>query len=121
MSYSDLMNQFIQDGYFSYVVIFDPQGGQYWSNNPNWVVNGPEVLKNFKLKAPSINIGGTKFSSIKNDGTDTFVGRNLGGGGTAIIQIAPNGYYFLTWSSSECQFQPIYIHAEVSRMAAAFS
>lgn len=121
MSYSDTMNSLIQNGYVTYVVILDPNGGIYWSNNPNWEVNGQAILSAWQSKAPSINIGGTKFSSIRNDPGESFVGKNLAGGGTVIIQKATNGYFFLTWSPAECQFQPINIHAEVARMATQFA
>ena len=120
MSYSDVMNQLIEQGYFSYVIILDPNGGVYWTNNPNWAVDGKSILSGWQSRAPSINVGDTKFSSIMNNPGESFVGRNLGGGGTVILQKAPNGYTFLTWSSSDAQIQPINIHAEVFRMAMLF-
>ena len=121
MSYSDIMNALIQNGYINYVIILDPNGTVYWTNNPNWAVNGTDVMRQWMTRAPSMMIGGTKFSSFKNDPGETFVGKNLGGGGTVIIQKAPNGYFFLTWSTAECPHQPINIHAEVYRMAAGFA
>lgn len=120
MSYSDTMNELIQNQYISIVTILDPQGATYWTNQPNWTVDGPAVLGAWQSRAPSINIGGTKFSSINNRPGELFVGKNLGGGGTVILQKSPNGYTFLTWSPADCPFQPINIHAEVSRMAAQF-
>lgn len=114
------MNNLIQNQYFSIVVILDPQGGTYWTNQPNWAVDGPAVLKAWAGRSASITIGGTKFSSMKNEPGQTFVGKNLGGGGTVIMQKAPNGYTFLTWSDANCPFQPINIHAEVAIMANQF-
>ena len=120
MAYSDTMNNLIQNQYFSIVVIMDPNGGIYWTNQPEWQVNGREVLSAWQSKSPSIMVGGTKFSSINNRPGETFVGKNLAGGGTVIIQKSTNGYYFLTWSDANCPFQPINIHAEVSIMANQF-
>ena len=120
MSYSDFMNSCIQNGYFQYVVILDPDSNIYWSNNPNWAVDGKQVVGAWKSKAPALMVAGTKFSSIRNDPGESFVGKNLGGGGTVIMQKCPNGYSFLTWSPADCQFQPINIHAEVARMAGMF-
>ena len=115
------MNSLLQNQYFSIITILDPQGSTYWTNQPNWAVDGPAVLSAWGSQSPSISIGGTKFSSIKNDPGVTFVGKNLGGGGTVILQKSPNGYTFLTWSPKECQFEPINIHAEVSMMANQFA
>ena len=120
MSYSDTMNYLLQNQYFSIVVILDSNGGVYWTNQPEWQVDGQSVISAWQSSSPSIMVGSTKFSSIKNDPGNTFVGKNLGGGGTVIIQRAPNGYYFLTWSDANCPFQPINIHAEVSIMANQF-
>ena len=120
MSYSEMMNSLIQNQYFSIVVILDPNGGIYWTNQPEWQIDGPCVISSWQSSQPSIMVGSTKFSSIKNTPGNTFVGKNLGGGGTVIIQRAPNGYYFLTWSDASCPFNPINIHAEVARMADMF-
>ena len=59
MSYQDDMNSLISNGYISYVVILDPNGGIYWTNNPNWQVNGPELLAAWNAKQPSVMIAGT--------------------------------------------------------------
>ena len=120
MSYSDTLNSLLQNQYFSIVVIMDPNGGIYWTNQPDWQVDGHGVNSACQSKSPSIMVGSTKFSSIKNEPGNTFVGKNLGGGGTVIIQRAPNGYFFLTWSDAGCPFNPINIHAEVARMANQF-
>ena len=120
MSYSDTLNSLLQNQYFSIVVIMDPNGGIYWTNQPEWQVDGHGVISAWQSKSPSIMVGSTKFSSIKNEPGNTFVGKNLGGGGTVIIQRAPNGYFFLTWSDAGCPFNPINIHAEVARMANQF-
>ena len=120
MSYSDTMNNLLQNQYFSIVVILDPNGGVYWTNQPEWAIDGPGIISAWQKSSPSIMVGSTKFSSIKNTPGETFVGKNLGGGGTVILQRAPNGYYFLTWSDANCPFQPINIHAEVSLMANQF-
>jgi len=120
MSYSDVMNQLISDNFFSYVIIFDPNGAIYWSNNPNWNVDGSAIISSWNSRAASIMVGETKFSSIMNNPGESFVGKNLAGGGTLIIQKAPNGYSFMTWSSHETPIQPINIQSEVFRMAQLF-
>lgn len=120
MSYSDTMNQLLEGQYFSIVVILDASGATYWTNQPAWVVDGPDVLKKWSGRSPSIKIGDTKFSSIKNEPGVTFVGKNIGGGGTVILQKCPNDYTFLTWSPADCPFEPINIQNEVSRMAEQF-
>ena len=121
MSYSDVMTQLIQQAYFTYVVILDPNGAIYWTNNQNWQVDGEKIMSSWKSREPSITVGGTRFSSLMNNPGESYVGRNLAGGGTIVLQKAPNGYSFLTWSSSETQIQPINIHAEVFRMAMLFT
>ena len=124
MSYSDDMNSLIQSQYISYVVILDPQGNTYWTNNENWQVNGSEVIRQWMGSAPSITIAGTKYSSFRNEPGISFVGRNMGGGGLIILQQAPNGYVFLTWTShdflSSSGLPPLNIHAEVARMSGKF-
>lgn len=124
MSYSDDMNSLIQSQYISYVVILDPQGNTYWTNNENWQVSGSEVIRQWMGSAPSITIAGTKYSSFRNEPGISFVGRNMGGGGLIILQQAPNGYVFLTWTShdflSSSGLPPLNIHAEVARMASKF-
>lgn len=120
MSYSETMNSLIQNQYISIVVILDPNGGVYWTNQPEWAIDGRSIIAAWQSKQPSIVVGTTKFSSIKNEPGNTFVGKNLGGGGTVIIQRAPNGYYFLTWSDANCPYNPINIHVEVAMMANQF-
>ena len=124
MSYSDTMNYLIQNQYFSIVVILDPNGGVYWTNQPEWTIDGKSVISAWQSKSPSIVIGRVQGNhggrTRRGDPGYTFVDKNLGGGGTVIIHRAPNGYYFLTWSEAGCPFQPMNIHAEVSIMANQF-
>ena len=120
MSYQEYLNYLTGNGFVDYVIIFDPEGNTYWSNNPNWEVNGQQLLNNWKKKMPSIKIAGVKYSCIVNKKPDFLVAKNIRGGGSVIIARAPNGYYFLTWSPSDTEYQPNQIHAEVSRMAQAF-
>ena len=124
MSYQDDMNALIANNYISYVIIMQPTGEIYWSNNPNWAVNGTDVIRQWMTRAPSINIGGVKFSSFRNDPGEVFVGRNMAGGGLAVLQKARNGYIFLTWTSSEflssSGLPPLNVASEVARMALKF-
>ena len=120
MSYQDDMNALISNQYISYVVILDPAGAIYWTNNPNWQVNGAELLAAWKAKQPSVVIAGVKFSCFLNDPPNYLVAKSIGGGGTIIVALAPNGYFFLTWSDPACPFEPLNIHAEVDRMSRKF-
>ena len=124
MSYSDDLNSLVQNQYISYVIIFDTNGSVYWTNNENWQVNGADVLRQWMGSAPSLNIAGTKYSSFRNEPGVSFVGRNMAGGGLVVLQQAPNGYVFLTWTSHEflstSGLPPLNIHAEVARMASKF-
>ncbi len=120
MSYSDAMNNLISQGFIQICVILDPQGNIYWSNNPEWQVDGPTLLAEWQKGQPSYVVGGTKFSAIART-DDTLVAKNLPHqAGTIILKKAPNGYYFLTWSSGDVQIPPTNIQAEVSRMAVLF-
>lgn len=121
MSYQDDMNSLISNGYISYVVILDANGGIYWTNNPNWQVNGPELLAAWNAKQPSVMIAGTKFSSFLNNPPEFLVAKNMGGGGTVVIAGAPNGYFFLTWSDPNTPFEPRNIYSEVAVMANKFA
>ena len=121
MSYSEYMSQLITSGYISTVTIFDPSGNIYWTNNPNWQINGGDVLRQWNNTNPSIVVAGTKFSTIMNSHPDFFVGKNLPQqAGTVVICKSPNGYYFLTWSPSNAPHDPRNIYTEVTRMAALF-
>ncbi|UCG02217.1 MAG: hypothetical protein JSW11_21825 [Candidatus Heimdallarchaeota archaeon] len=121
MSYQDTMNSLIQNGYVSIVTILDANGGTYWTNQPDWQVNGASVLNAWKNKEPGVTIAGTRFSTIMNEwDTGYLVARNVGGAGIIVVARAPNGYYFLTWTPGDVQIPPLNIHAEVSRMAALF-
>ncbi|MHA2232182.1 MAG: hypothetical protein ACXAB4_06810 [Candidatus Hodarchaeales archaeon] len=120
MSYDSMMNDLMAQGYFHICVILDPQGNIYWTNNPEWQVDGPTLLAEWQKSQPSYVVGGTKFSAIVRT-EDTLVAKNLPQqGGTLILKRAPNGYYFLTWTSGETQIPPTNIQAEVSRMALLF-
>lgn len=124
LSYSDDLNNLVQSQYISYVIILDPNGAVYWTNNENWQVNGSDVLRQWMGSAPSLNIAGTKYSSFRNEPGVSFVGRNMAGGGLVVLQQSPNGYVFLTWTSHEfltsSGLPPLNIHAEVARMASKF-
>ncbi|MHA2296125.1 MAG: profilin family protein [Candidatus Hodarchaeales archaeon] len=120
ISYQDDLNSLIANGYISYVTILDPNGATYWTNNPNWQINGAELLGVWQSKAPSVNIAGTKYSAFLNDPPEFLVAKSMGGGGTVIIAKAPNGYFFLTWTDPSAQINPTNIHGEVARMAAKF-
>lgn len=121
MSYQDAMNSLIQNGFVNIVTILDANGGVYWTNQPEWQVDGAAVLKSWQNKEPGINIAGTRFSSMVNDvERGQYVARNVGGAGTIVIVRAPNGYYFLTWTSGEAGFPTNNIHAEVAKMAGLF-
>ena len=115
------MNSLVQNGYISIVTIIDPNGGTYWTNQPEWPVDGVNLLKSWQNKEPGVNIGGTRFSAIVNDFEGgNFVARNVGGAGIVVIVRAPNNYYFLTWTPGDVQIPPTNIHAEVARMASLF-
>ncbi len=121
MSYQDVMNNLIQNGYISIVTILDANGGVYWTNQPDWQFDGAAVLKAWQNKEPGINIAGTRFSTMVNDyEVGNYVARNVGGAGIVVIARAPNGYYFLTWSSGDVEIPAINIHGEVSKMAILF-
>lgn len=121
MSYQDDMNALIQNGYVSIVTILDPNGAVYWTNQPEWQVDGPALLTAWKNKEPGINIAGTRYSSIVNDWElGSFVARNVGGAGIVVFVRAPNNYYFLTWSPGDVQIPTINIHGEVAKMAIKF-
>ncbi|MHA2246545.1 MAG: profilin family protein [Candidatus Hodarchaeales archaeon] len=121
MSYQDTMNSLIQNGYISIVTILDANGGTYWTNQPEWQVDGAGLLKAWKNKEPGVTIGGTRFSVMMNEFEKGFlVARNVGGAGIIVIARAPNAYYFLTWTSGDVEIPPLNIHAEVTRMAALF-
>ena len=121
MSYQDTMNSLIQNGYVSIVTILDANGGTYWTNQPEWPVDGAAVLKSWQNKEPGLSIGGTRFSVMMNEWDKGYlVARNVGGAGIVVIARAPNGYFFLTWTSGDVEIPPLNIHAEVSRMAVLF-
>ena len=121
MSYQDDMNALIQNGYISIVTILDQNGGVYWTNQPDWQVDGPGLLNSWKNKEPGVNIGGTRFSTMVSDfESGNFVARNVGGAGIVVVARAPNNYYFLTWTSGDVQIPAINIHGEVAKMAIKF-
>lgn len=121
MSYQDTMNSLIQNGYISIVTILDANGGIYWTNQPEWQVDGAGLLKSWQNKEPGVTIGGTRFSIMMNEYEKGFlVARNVGGAGIIVVARAPNGYFFLTWTPGDVQIPPLNIHAEVTRMAALF-
>ncbi|MFX1535793.1 MAG: hypothetical protein ACFFDI_16385 [Promethearchaeota archaeon] len=121
MSYSEFMSQLITSGFISIVTIIDPSGNIYWTNNPNWQVNGADVLRQWSSNPSSIYIAGTKFSTIMNNYPSFFVGKNIPQqAGIVIICQSPNGYYFLTWSPANAPHGALNIHTEVTRMAALF-
>ena len=124
MSYSDDLNALIQSQYISYCIIFKEDGQVYWTNNQAWQVDGNDLFRQWMAQAPSITIAGVKYSSFMNEPGVSFVGRNMAGGGLIILQRAPNGYVFLTWTSQDflasSGLPPLNIHAEVARMASKF-
>ncbi len=121
MSYQDTMNSLIQNGYISIVTILDANGGTYWTNQPEWQVDGAGLLKAWQNKEPGVSIGGTRFSIMLNEHEKGYlVARNVGGAGIIVVARAPNGYYFLTWTPGDVEIPPLNIHAEVTRMAALF-
>lgn len=120
MSYQEFLNYLTGNSFISYVIIFQPSGEVYWTNNPNWVVDGKQLLTNWQAKMPSIVIASVKYSCIINNKPDYLVAKNIRGGGSIIIAKAPNGYFFLTWTPSDTAYTPQQIHAEVSKMALAF-
>ncbi len=121
MSYSDVMNQLMQAGYFQICVILDPNGNVYWNSNPEWQLDGISILNSWKNKEPAIIIGETRFSVIKSDYPDWLAAKSLRGGGTIIVRRAPNGYFFLTYTYPDAPIQdPFQIQREVGRMAALF-
>ena len=121
MSYQDTMNSLIQNGYISIVTILDANGGIYWTNQPEWQVDGAGLMKAWQNKEPGVTIGGTRFSIMMNEYEKGFlVARNVGGAGIIVVARAPNGYFFLTWTPGDVQIPPLNIHAEVTRMAALF-
>ncbi len=121
MSYQDDMNALIQNGYISIVTILDQNGGVYWTNQPEWQVDGPAVLSAWQNKEPGVNIGGTRFSTMVNDFEEgNYVARNVGGAGIVVMIRAPNNYYFLTWSPGDTPIPATNIHAEVAKMAIKF-
>ncbi|MFX0205745.1 MAG: profilin family protein [Candidatus Hodarchaeota archaeon] len=121
MSYQDTMNALIQNGYISIVVIMDPNGGVYWTNQPEWQVNGPALIKAWQTREPGVNIAGTRFSIIISEwDAGRLVGRNVGGAGAVVMVRAPNNYIFLTWTPGDVQIPPLNIYTEVERMAALF-
>ena len=121
MSYQDMMNSLIQNGYISIVTILDPNGVVYWTNQPDWEVDGPGVLKSWKNREPGIAISGTRFSVMINEWeSGRLVARNVGGAGAIVIVRAPNNYFFLTWTAGDVQIPPTNIYTEVERMASLF-
>ncbi len=121
MSYQDDMNALIQNGYISIVTILDQNGGVYWTNQPEWQVDGPALLQSWQNKDPGISIAGTRFSTMVSDWeTGNYVARNVGGAGIVVIVRAPNNYYFLTWTPGDVQIPAINIHGEVAKMAVKF-
>ena len=121
MSYQDVMNSLIQNGYISIVTILDPNGGIYWTNQPEWQVDGVALLSSWQNREPGVTVGGTRFSTMVNDlDSGNFVARNVGGAGIIVIVRAPNNYYFLTWTPGEVQIPATNIHAEVAKMAGLF-
>ncbi len=121
MSYQDAMNNLLQTGYINIVTILDANGGVYWTNQPEWRFDGGAVLRAWQNKEPGINIAGTRFSTMVNDfEAGNYVARNVGGAGIVVIVRAPNGYYFLTWTSGDVGIPAINIHGEVAQMAALF-
>ncbi len=121
MSYQDTMNSLIQNGYVSIVTILDPNGGIYWTNQPEWQFDGAAVLQSWQQKEPGVNIAGTRFSTMVADWEGgNFVARNVGGAGIVVICRAPNNYYFLTWTPGDAQIPSNNIHAEVAKMAILF-
>ncbi len=120
MSYQDDLNALLSAGLVQIVTILDPQGNIYWTNQPEWQINGPALLQQWSQKPPSIEIGGIKFSVMRNRYPEYLVARNVQGGGLVIIAQAKNGYFFLTWTDSNVQADPISIQADVARMAAKF-
>lgn len=121
MSYQDTMNGLIQNGYISIVTILDPSGQVYWTNQPEWQVDGPAVLAAWQNREPGITIGGTRFSAMISEwDAGRLVGRNVGGAGAIVLVRAPNNYFFLTWTPGDVQIPPLNIYTEVERMAAQF-
>ncbi|MHA2175439.1 MAG: hypothetical protein ACXABI_11470 [Candidatus Hodarchaeales archaeon] len=121
MSYQDDMNALIQNGYISIVTILDQNGGVYWTNQPEWQVDGPAVLSSWQNRDPGISIAGTRFSTMVSEwDTGNYVARNVGGAGIVVIVRAPNNYYFLTWTPGDVQIPAINIHGEVAKMAMKF-
>ncbi len=120
MSYDQVMQDLISQGFIHICVILDAQGNIYWTNNPEWQVDGPTLLSEWQKSQPSYVVAGTKFSAIART-DDTLVAKNIPqNAGTIILKQAPNGYFFLTWTSGETQIPPTNIQTEVSRMAAVF-
>lgn len=121
MSYQDDLNALTASGTISIVTILDTNGGVYWTNQPNWQVDGPATLSSWEKRETALHIGGTRFAMIVSDWEGgNCVAKNLAGQGTVIIVRAPNNYYFLTWSSGDVQDLPTNIHADVARMAMKF-
>ncbi len=121
MSYQDTMNALIQNGYISIVTILDPAGNIYWTNQPEWKVNGSAIIKAWQNREPGITIAGTRFSVMINEWNEgRLVGRNVGGAGAICLVRAPNNYVFLTWTPGEVKIPPTNIYTEVARMAALF-
>lgn len=121
MSYQDMMNSLIQNGYISIVTILDPNGAVYWTNQPAWQVDGPAVLKSWKNKESGLAIGGTRFSVMINEwDSGRLVARNVAGAGAVVMVRAPNNYVFLTWTPGDVKIPPTNIYTEVERMASLF-
>ena len=120
MSYDSVMQNLLSQGYIHVCTILDPQGNVYWTSNPEWTVDGPTLLSEWRKSQPVYHVGGTKFSAITRT-DDTLVAKNIPqNAGTIILKQAPNGYFFLTWTSGDSERPPLNIQAEVSRMASVF-
>ncbi|MFW9854545.1 MAG: hypothetical protein ACFFFG_05775 [Candidatus Thorarchaeota archaeon] len=121
MSYQDMMNSLIQNGYISIVTILDPNGNVYWTNQPAWQVDGPSLLRSWQNREPGITIAGTRFSVMISEwDAGRLVGRNVGGAGAVVMVRAPNNYTFLTWTPGDVKIPPLNIYTEVERMAVLF-
>lgn len=108
MSFQQDYDKMIKEGTIQALVIVNINDGSVYWTSGNWELNGPEFLKAWAEKQPSVTVQGIKYSVI--DITDDrLVATNVKGQGHAVAAKCPTQpYVFIAYSSANVSVKDAY-------------